>query len=738
MKPNLLAAQISAALAAHAAGRAVATIPGRMEVRAAADGSDAAELLIYGDIGDNWWTESVTASDVVRQLAEITAGTINVRINSYGGSVTDGTAIFNALKRHAATINVTVDGIAASIASLIAMAGDRVEMPANALMMLHAPWAYAAGNSADLRELADVLDVYGRAMATSYAAKTARPYDEMLVLLTDGKDHWYTAAEAQAAGLVDAVVEDAAATDAAAAALAKVVAQSAFAPYARNAPAAIAAALRAPHAATNRNTSPAGNPAGGAVGVVATASPAAAGATLPDASAAGDNLEPTMTKPADTAANPTATDTNAVAAAAVNAALDAQRDRNAAILAAARPHASNAQMTALRDEALADPSMTLDAFNAKALAILGAAAAPAAGAHTPNGGDEADKRRTAMGGAIEARLGRAKADGGNPFRGLSLSAMARACAEASGQNVRGLDVMDVIKAAFTTSDFPKLLGDTVRRSVMVGYEQAEEIFPQFTLPVTVPDFRTSSLAALGYFTGVSVVKEGGEYRYGEFDELGSEVKLAKAGAKFALTHEAIVNDDLNQLSLIPQRMGLAAKQELGDRVFALLTGNPLLPDGHALFSAEHANIVTGAAISTATVDGVRVLMATQKTASGKTIRVRLKYLVVPVGKGGTARTVQTSEFEVGADRKSTTPNYVRNGFEVLEDPRLDAANPNAWYGVADPKAVPLIAVAYRDGVQEPRVDQKDGWDVDGVEFKVRLEAAPAIADYHGGAYNPGA
>jgi ATP-dependent protease ClpP protease subunit len=731
-KPTLLAAQIHAAIAAQAAGRAVATIPGRMEVRAAADGSDEAELLIYGDIGDNWWTESVAASDVVRQLAEITAGTINVRVNSYGGSVADGTAIYNALKRHPATINTSVEGVAASIASLITMAGDNVAMPANTLLMVHAPWAYAVGNSTDLREMADVLDVYARAMATSYAAKSGRPYDEMLALLTDGKDHWYTAAEAKDAGLVDTVVEDAAATDAAAAALAKVAAQSSFAPYARNAPAAIAAALRLPNAATP--------PAAPSAAAVATPSPAAAGATLPAASAAGSQQEPTMTNPANPAAapSPAATDPNA----AVAAAMAALAERNTAVLAAARPHAGNAQMVQLRDEVLADPNATLADFNARALAILGAQAAPAAGAHTPNGGDEADKRREAMAQALGARAGvpDAKADGANPYRGMPMSAMARACAEAAGVNVRGMDSLQIVQAAVTTtsSDFPLLLGNVVRRSVMQGYEAAEEIFPLITQAVSVPDFRKSSLAALGHFSGISVVKEGGEYKYGQFDELGTEVQLAKAGAKFALTHEAIVNDDLSQLSLVPRKMGEAAKTEVGDRVFALLTGNPQLGDGVALFHADHNNIVVGSAITTATVDGVRVLMATQKTPSGKTIRVRLKYLVVPVGKGGVARTVQTSEFEVGADRKSTTPNYVRNGFEVLEDPRLDAANPNAWYGIADPGAVALIAVAYRDGKQEPTVEQKDGWDVDGIEFKVRMEAAPAVADYRGGAYNPGA
>src|SRR3546814_3727872 len=93
------------------------------------------------------WSSDVCSSDL-----EITASEITVRINSDGGVVTDGLAIYNALKRHPATISVVIDGIAASIASLVAMAGDTVSMHANTLMMLHAPMGGLFGNAAELRE----------------------------------------------------------------------------------------------------------------------------------------------------------------------------------------------------------------------------------------------------------------------------------------------------------------------------------------------------------------------------------------------------------------------------------------------------------------------------------------------------------------------------------------------------------------------------------------------------------
>lgn len=94
------------------------------------------------------------------------------------------------MKRHPAAVDVQVDGAAISCAGYIAMAGDTVTMAENAMLMIHAPWGIAVGNSAELRDQADVLDKYASAMATSYAAKSGKSVPEAMALLTDGKDHY--------------------------------------------------------------------------------------------------------------------------------------------------------------------------------------------------------------------------------------------------------------------------------------------------------------------------------------------------------------------------------------------------------------------------------------------------------------------------------------------------------------------------------------------------------------------
>ena len=139
-----------------------------------ARGNDRAELLIYGDIGEDWFAEeSNDAKTVISKLADMPKSAIDVRINSYGGTVSDGLAIYNALKRHPTTVDVHVDGVAFSIASLIAMGGDSINMASNALMMVHAPWGMSVGNAQDMREMADSLDKYAGAM-TAICATVGR------------------------------------------------------------------------------------------------------------------------------------------------------------------------------------------------------------------------------------------------------------------------------------------------------------------------------------------------------------------------------------------------------------------------------------------------------------------------------------------------------------------------------------------------------------------------------------
>lgn len=162
------------------------------------------EILIYSDIGPEEWG-GVSAKSVKAQLDKIgDAEEITVRINSPGGDVFDGFAIYNLLAQHPAKINVKVDGWAASAASVIMMAGDTREVAANALVMIHNPWTMAIGDASNMRKTADLLDQIKDSIVTTYKAGTTLE-DEEIVALMDAET-WFDAQGAIDAGLATAVV----------------------------------------------------------------------------------------------------------------------------------------------------------------------------------------------------------------------------------------------------------------------------------------------------------------------------------------------------------------------------------------------------------------------------------------------------------------------------------------------------------------------------------------------------
>ena len=161
-----------------------------------------AELSIYDEIG----AYGVSAKDFIAELGALPAATpIELRLNSPGGSVFDAVAIYNALKRHDGSVTVTVDGIAASAASYVAMAGDAVVMPENAFLMIHDPSGLAIGTAADMRAMADALDKIGASLVRGYAAKSGKPEEEIAALMA--AETWFDAAEALAAGFADRLAE---------------------------------------------------------------------------------------------------------------------------------------------------------------------------------------------------------------------------------------------------------------------------------------------------------------------------------------------------------------------------------------------------------------------------------------------------------------------------------------------------------------------------------------------------
>lgn len=179
------------------------------EMKMSADGSNSADIFIYGDIVSYRWDESDTSASSFKEdldnLGDVS--TINLYINSPGGSVFEGIAIHNMLKRHKAKVNVYVDALAASIASVIAMAGDTIIMPKNSMLMIHNPWTFTWGNAAELRKAADDLDRIGNSSKQTYLQKAGDKLSEEKLQEMLDAETWLSADEAFEYGLCDVVEE---------------------------------------------------------------------------------------------------------------------------------------------------------------------------------------------------------------------------------------------------------------------------------------------------------------------------------------------------------------------------------------------------------------------------------------------------------------------------------------------------------------------------------------------------
>lgn len=359
---------------------------------------------------------------------------------------------------------------------------------------------------------------------------------------------------------------------------------------------------------------------------------------------------------------------------------------------------------------------------------------------------EADARDKFRAGVEKSLLGKAGHKDGerNEFSGLTLRELARESLRLAGVAVRHADPMEMVKTAMglgverraagmhSTSDFPLILANVASKSMMRGFEEAEETFERWTARGTLTDFKATKRIDLNLFPSLSKVPEGAEYSYATIGERGETVTLATYGKKFAITRQAIINDDMDVFSKIPMRMGRAARRTVGDLAYAVLTDNAAMSDSIALFHADHDNLSGAAAApSVATVDAGKIAMAKQRDPDsiGAALNIRPAFILVPIEYEGTALTIMNSEFNPANTQR--VPNYVRGLCEVISDARLSINSTTRWYMAANPNAVDTIEVSYLNGVSSPTLEEQMGWNVDGQEYKIRLDAAVKALDFRG-------
>jgi len=317
--------------------------------------------------------------------------------------------------------------------------------------------------------------------------------------------------------------------------------------------------------------------------------------------------------------------------------------------------------------------------------------------------------------------------------GLRTSGMSRDQLVRKALSTRGM-------ISHSTSDFPALLENIATKALLQGFNEVSAIYRQIARIGSLPDFKEGSRVALSDFTDLEVVYENGEYKYGTFSDLKETLQLSTYGKMFSISRQALVNDDLGALVNVPRGMSAAAARVIDDLVIAVLTANAALnQDSTALFHADHGNLVapgSGDAPSVSALDAGFQAMALQQGPGGATLDIVPSILLVPIALDATAR-VLTKALNDPAGAVLHTPNPFEGRLEVVSTARLDADDPLQWYLMANPNVFDTLEIAFLDGQESPYLETKDGWNVDGVEYKVRLDAVAGALDFRGLYQNDG-
>jgi len=330
-------------------------------------------------------------------------------------------------------------------------------------------------------------------------------------------------------------------------------------------------------------------------------------------------------------------------------------------------------------------------------------------------------------------------DAAREYRGMTLMELARESLETVGASTRGLSRDEVAtRALHSTSDFPEILAAVTNKTLRQAYEAYPRTFPLFCRQVLATDFKAMHRVQLGEAPQLLKVGESGEFKRGTLGESKESYRIETYGRVVAITRQVLINDDLDAFTRIPAMYGNAIAQLESDVVWDIVTSNPAMADGTALFHANHKNLAgTGAALGVDSVGAARAAMRKQTGLDKKTVlNIRPAFLIVPAALELKAEQLVAQNL-VPAQSGNVVPQSIRTLSPIAES-RLDGASETAWYLAASPNQIDTIEYAYLEGQQGAYIETRNGFDVDGVEIKCRLDFGAKAIDWRGLYKNPGA
>jgi ATP-dependent protease ClpP protease subunit len=652
--------------------------------------AERATLTLMGDVGFEIQPAAVAAA--LRQAGK---RPLTVHVHSYGGDALAGIAIHNMISRHEGAKTVVVEGIAASAASLIAMAGDRIVMPANAFLMIHEAWGLAVGGADALRGQADLLDMISAAYRRTYAARSGKDEDEVAALMA--AETWFTAEDAVAAGFATESAEPAEMRADA----------SRLARFTR-----VPAGLSACAAHTTTTTPPA-----------PPASPEEVRMTEPVPQAGGQPPAPippaaplvpqaaTLAQLEEIAARGRLGSDFVVAQMRAGATVQAATDAVIDAMAANRPEPVGPSVVVTRDAGDTLRARLSSAFNATV-------------------------------------TGRAPAESEREFAGVGFHGVIRELLAASGErNVHRLSGMDLVNRIFaagghTTSDFAGVLANSLNKTVRDLYGAFPNTWSSWCDEVEVADYKQITAATIGQFSELDVIAEGGQVRVGTIaEDLPELYAVSERGGLMPVSKQALVNDDLRALTRSAQDMALAAYTTLRRTVFGILTTNAAMADTIALFNASHSNLATASALDAAAFGALRTLLQNQvgPARAGRTASPLppVQSVALLCGPARETRALElTTPLIVPNAVGNALPTAYRSSTSVVVEPMLSTGN-NPFYMARTEPGMRVVEIAYIRGMRTPQVTQAERIDYTGVTFRCLFDFGAKAVTWRTAAANLG-
>jgi len=282
----------------------------------------------------------------------------------------------------------------------------------------------------------------------------------------------------------------------------------------------------------------------------------------------------------------------------------------------------------------------------------------------------------------------------------------------------------------TTSTLVNLLENIAGKTLRMSYDNTPRTFLPFCRRTSVPDFKEISRVSLSNAPSLELVDEAGEFTHGSFVDSAEKYRILTYGKIVSITRQALVNDDLDGLTRVPQKMGAAAARLENRLIYDLLTDQNTKIGEIALFNTGDPweNAIADATLNVESLANIREIMRSHTDPSGEDIlNLEPRYMVVPAALEIKALRLVADVMPINQD----DVNPYSRTFKVITEGYLDSKGSGTYYMFADTGQIDTIEYAYLDGQDGPYMDTNVGFNRDGVEFKVRHDFGAAVIDYRG-------